>query len=89
MNVCLGCINRSSKYKAWEVIAPFCSVLVIFVLAHCVKFWAPQLKNDVENLERVQSQASEMIKCLEGNPYEKLREISMFRLQRRQLWGTC
>ena len=50
-NCILGYIGRSVTSRSTEVILPLCSALMRRHLEHCIQFWRPQHKKDMELLE--------------------------------------
>ncbi|KAF4791660.1 hypothetical protein TURU_128419 [Turdus rufiventris] len=78
----LDCIRKSIARKLREVILPLYSAPTRPHLEHCVQFWAPEYKRDMELLEQVQHK---MVTGLEHLCYKEwLTDLDLFSLKKRQ-----
>ena len=81
-NRILGCIKRRVVSRVRTV--PLCSALRRPHLQYC----GPPAQEGSELLEQVQRRAVKMIRGLEHLSYEeRLRELGLFSLEKRRLWG--
>ena len=89
-NSILGSIRRGMTSSTREVIVSLYSALVKPHVEWCIQVWCPPHREDVEHLKRVQRKAMMMIRGLEHLSYEdRPKELGLFRLEKRRLWGDA
>jgi len=87
-NCILGCTSSSVASRSRQGILLLSSTLMRPHLEYYIQLWSPQHKKDTELLERVQRRATKMIHGLTHLSYEeRLRELRLFSLGKRRLWG--
>jgi len=87
-NYILGCRKKSKASSSKTVILPLYSALVRSHLESCIQLCRPQHRKVMDLLEWVQRRATKTIRGMEHLSYkERLRELGLFNLERRRLWG--
>ncbi|CAJ0967591.1 unnamed protein product [Ranitomeya imitator] len=87
-NRIMGCIKRGLDTHDESIILPLYKSLVRPHMEYCVQFWAPVLRKDIMELERVQRRATKLIKGMGELQYpDRLAKLGLFSLEKRRLRG--
>ncbi|KAJ7425779.1 hypothetical protein WISP_21970 [Willisornis vidua] len=70
-NGILACIKNSVASRTRKMSISLYLTQMRLHLESCVRFWVPQLRKDIEVLERVQRSAVELVKGLEHKSVEE------------------
>ena len=84
----LGFIVRNFRYKNKELILPLYKSLVRPHLEHAVQFWSPNLRRDIDKIEKIQRRATKMIPEIRNHSYYQLiQDLDLISLVQRRLRG--
>jgi hypothetical protein len=84
----LGYIKWQISYRDKNIIVPLYKSLVRPLLEYAVQFWSPDLKKDIQRLEKIQARATKLIPNLRNLSYEqRLDALDMYSLEMRRLRG--
>src|SRR3989454_12039418 len=87
-NSTLGLISRIIKCKSQNIITKLYKTLVRPKLEYCVQAWRLYLKNNIDNIDKVQHRATKMIKYYKCINYEnRLVRTDLTTLEERRSRG--
>ena len=86
-NRVLGFIARNFGYKNKELILPLYKSLVRPHLEHAVQFWSPNLRRDIDKIEKIQRRAIKMIPDRNHSYHQRIQDLNLISLVQRRLLG--
>ena len=87
-NRALGVISRNFRYKNKELILPLYKSLVRPHLEHAAQFWSPNLRRDIDKIEKIQRRATKMIPEIRNHVYhQRIQDLDLISLVQRRLLG--
>lgn len=84
-NKALDCINSRITSRSKDVVISLYLLLIRPHLEHCIQFWVPLYKTDVDQLQQVQWRATKMVGGRSICPVKRLRKQGVFNLEKRCL----
>ena len=87
-NRVLGFIARNFRYKNRELILPLYKSLVRPHREHAVQFCSPNLRRDIDKIEKIQRRAKKMIPEIRNHSYhQRIQDLDIISLVQRRLRG--
>ena len=76
------------KYKNKELILPLYKSQVRPFLEHAVQFWSPNLRRDIDKMEKIQRRATKMIPEIRNHSYhQRIQDLDLISLVQRRPRG--
>ena len=77
-----------TRYKYKELILPLYKSLVRPHLEHAMQFWSPNLRRDIDKIEKIQRRATKMIPEIRNHSYhQQIYYLDLISLVQRRLRG--